>query len=368
MDNDNLHSSALSKQALKAARKVAKKLARAAEGTGDDRLIGRLDAAGADGQRGRLQSDEHAWYMSDINAYPVDQALFAGDLGRLIRDWVLPGHAPAQPMLDATQSVVTLGSCFARELRLYLEMCGVTATRFWIPSGLNNTFALLDFVTWCVTGEQTGRGYRYERSGEGAIREWTPATEQAAYRAALAEAGAFVFTLGLAEIWQDRDTGGVFWRGVPQDLFDAERHVSRLTSVDENVQNIGQLLSVIRMVNPTAPIVLTLSPVPLLATHRAISCLTADCVSKSVLRVALDQVMAASPPGVYYWPSFEIVKWVGATLPWSAYGQGGKARDVNRALVGAIIGAFIDAFYTPAAGATMAQRREALAQSAATGD
>jgi len=84
----------------------------------------------------------------------------------------------------------------------------------------------------------------------------------------------------------------VFWRGVPKDVYDEKRHVFRLTTVDENADNLTRLVEVVRQVNPTAPIILTLSPVPLLATFREISCLTADCVSKSVLRVALDQVMS----------------------------------------------------------------------------
>ena len=42
------------------------------------------------------------------------------DFERLIREWILPGHTPAEPMLTADDLVVTLGSCFARELRTFL--------------------------------------------------------------------------------------------------------------------------------------------------------------------------------------------------------------------------------------------------------
>ena len=166
-----------------------------------------------------------------------------------------------------------------------------------------------------------------------------------------------MLTLGLAEVWQDRDTGHVFWRGVPKEIFDADRHVFRLSTVDENVANLRRTIALLRQVNPSAPIVLTLSPVPLLATHRDISCMTADCVSKSVLRVAIDLVMADRIPGVYYFPSFEIVKWMGATLSWSAYGEGDSSRDVNRRLIAPIIDAFIEAYYTPTAAAAMRTRR-----------
>jgi len=300
---------------------------------------------------------KHAWYMPNVNTYPSKQVLFDTDVDAVIRTHVLPGHAPAAPMLDQSSPVITLGSCFARELRLFLSISGVNASRFWIPSGLNNTFAILDFFSWCITGKETGRGYRYERGADGGIDEWKPEAEREAYLDSFARAGAFVFTIGLAEVWQDRETGSVFWRGVPNDVFDADRHVFRLTTVDENANNLRQVVSLIRRINPTAPIVLTLSPVPLLATFREISCLTADCVSKSVLRVALDQVMSDRLPGTYYWPSFEIVKWVGATLPWSAYGEGGSTRDVNRRLITHIIDAFVTAYYTPAAVESMRASR-----------
>ena len=142
-------------------------------------------------------------------------------------------------------------------------------------------------------------------------------------------------------------------------MVDAGRHVFRLTTVEENARNLQEIVTLIRQMNAEAPIVLTLSPVPLLATFREISCLTADCVSKSVLRVAIDQVMTERIQGLYYWPSFEIVKWVGATLPWSAYGEGGSARDVNRAVVAAIIDTFVEAYYTPEAQRAMRDRRAA---------
>lgn len=288
---------------------------------------------------------EHRWHGGDVNLYPPQREDFA-DLSRLIASYVLPGHAPAAPLLGREDTVVTLGSCFAAELRHFLNRFRFASSSFWIPSGLNNTFAILDFVSWCVTGEQTGRGYRYDRTGDGAIAEWVPDGERERYLEHFRTAGAFVFTLGLAEVWEDRETGAVFWRGVPEHVFDENRHVFRLTTVEENRDNVLRIIELVRQVNPTAPIVLTLSPVPLKATFREISCMTADCVSKSVLRVALDLVMAGQPAGVWYWPSFEIVKWVGAHTPWPAYGlDDGVVRHVDRFLVVNIVRAFIRAFY-----------------------
>jgi hypothetical protein len=66
--------------------------------------------------------------------------------------------------------------------------------------------------------------------------------------------------------------------------------------------------------------------------------------------VALDQVMSDGREGVYYWPSYEVVRWVGAHLPWPAYGlHNRKPRDVSKRIVAEIIDAFVEAYYTPEA-------------------
>jgi len=282
------------------------------------------------------------------------------DVPRLFRDHILPGHAPETSILSDADVVVTLGSCFAQELREVLELAEFESSNFWVPAGLNNTYALLDFVSWSVTGAATHRGFRYERSTKGDIAEWTPQREQTEYHDLFATAKAFVFTLGLAEVWSDRETGKVFWRGVPDEIFDANRHEFRLTTVAENTRNIREIVALIRTINPQAPVVLTLSPVPLQASFRDISCMTADCVSKSVLRVALDDVMSTRPENVYYWPAFELVKWAGSVFDWRAYGA--DARHVDRYLVDCVVNAFVDSFYGPEAATLLTERLRAKGQ------
>jgi len=76
-------------------------------------------------------------------------------------------------------------------------------------------------------------------------------------------------------------------------------------------------------------------------------------VSKSTLRIALDRVTSRGLENLYYWPSFEIVRWVGANLPYSAYGAGGDSRHVSDHLVREIIDAFVEAFWVPEAAAQL---------------
>jgi hypothetical protein len=309
--------------------------------------VGRIGLAGPDEVHGW---GRHRWHTDDVRLFP-DAFPDYDDVPRLFREHILPGHAPEAPLLVEGDNVVTLGSCFAQELREVLELARFGSNSFWVPSGLNNTYALLDFVSWTVTGSATHRAYRYERGEGGEIGEWRPGDDRETFERHFREAGAFVFTIGLAEVWTDRENGRVFWRGVPEHVYDAGRHEFRLTTVAENEENLREIVRLIHSVNPRAPIVLTLSPVPLLATFRDQSCMTADCVSKSVLRVALDNVMAARPENVYYWPSFELVRWAGSALDWRAWGI--DARHAHRYLVQVIVNQFVESFYGPALAARL---------------
>jgi hypothetical protein len=94
---------------------------------------------------------------------------------------------------------------------------------------------------------------------------------------------------------------------------------------------------------PRHTIVYSVSPVPL---NRAVGLgmppVMADCLSKSTLRVNVDTFLRSAPEGIFYWPSFEIVRWLGAhTGP--AYGaDDGQTRHVNRALVDTIVEKFLN--------------------------
>lgn len=308
---------------------------------------------------GKLEETERSRnYSVGANFYPSEVELFEGDLAALIKEYVLPGHLPAEPLLETTDNIVTLGSCFANNLRMYLQRVGCSSDNFWIPNPLTTTHAMLDFISWCVTGRETVRGFRYEID----LAESVP--DQAEILRYLRNASAYVLTFGLAEIWEDRVTGHVFWRGIPKDSFDEDRHVFRVTTVEENEQNIVEIVDLIRTVSPDAVIVLTLSPVALRATFREISCVTADSVSKSTLRVALNGVMSRRLPNVYYWPSFEIVRWLGPHRSTPSFGiRARDARHVDEELVALIVDLFVESFYRSAPGSASTETAASAAAS-----
>jgi len=147
-------------------------------------------------------------------------------------------------------------------------------------------------------------------AGFASRREYDLDREQhfAAVRRGFETLDVFVFTLGLTEGWVSRQDGAVFplCPGVAGGTFDAARHAFHNFSVDEITADLREVIGLVRGVNPRARVILTVSPVPLIATASGKHVLTATTWSKSVLRVAAGQVEAMEPQ-VCYFPSYEVI-------------------------------------------------------------
>jgi hypothetical protein len=145
--------------------------------------------------------------------------------------------------------------------------------------------------------------------GFSSAREYAEDRRQhfAAVRQAFSEMDVFVFTLGLTECWASREDGAVYplCPGVVAGHFDPQRHVLLNLTTDEVAADLRAFIEEVREVNPRMQMILTVSPVPLAATAEAQHVLAATTYSKAVLRVAAEQVCRL--PGMYYFPSFEIV-------------------------------------------------------------
>jgi hypothetical protein len=130
----------------------------------------------------------------------------------------------------------------------------------------------------------------------------------AAVRRAFEELDVFVFTLGLTECWTSRLDGAAFplCPGVVGGHFDGSRHRLVNLTVTDVVQDMCAFFDRLKRVNTGARAILTVSPVPLVATATDHHVLVANTYSKSVLRVAAEEI-AAKVPAVQYFPSFEII-------------------------------------------------------------
>lgn len=134
------------------------------------------------------------------------------------------------------------------------------------------------------------------------------AAHLAAVRAMFEGCDVFVFTLGLTEAWISSRDGAVFplAAGVVAEKADPDWTVFRNFTVGEMVRDLSTFIEWVRRVNPGLRIVLTVSPVPLIATYEPRHVLVSTVASKSALRVVADEV-SRNIPGVAYFPSYEII-------------------------------------------------------------
>jgi len=75
------------------------------------------------------------------------------------------------------------------------------------------------------------------------------------------------------------------------------------------------------------------------------SCVQADCISKSTMRlVAHEVVQNAGLQSIYYWRSFEVFRWAGSNASDYIGADDGSSVHVSEDKVSQTIKAFIDTF------------------------
>ncbi len=130
----------------------------------------------------------------------------------------------------------------------------------------------------------------------------------AAVREMFETADVFVFTLGLTETWLSNEDGAAFpvCPGCGAGEFDPDRYRFHNLTASEVVADLDAFLTLLRQRNPNVRVLLTVSPVPLVATMTDSSVLTSTTYSKSVLRVAAGEI-AERWNDVVYFPSYEVI-------------------------------------------------------------
>ena len=281
--------------------------------------------------------------------------------------------ASRSPLLRSGDLVTSAGSCFASNMVPFLEQNGFRYVRTETPHracpefeadnfGYSNFSAsyghiytsrqLAQLISRCtgkfipvedrwITANSVldpfRPGLRFPARSEiefEALRRQHFAKTLEAFRTA----DVFVFTLGLTEAWTSRADGAVFpaCPGTIGGVFDPERHILHNFTVAEVVLDLNIAIESLRAINPTLRFILTVSPVPLVATATNGHVLTASIYSKSVLRVAAEEI-ACTVKEVTYFPSYEII--TGPQAPYEFYEP--DRRNVSQAGIQEVMAAFI---------------------------
>lgn len=263
--------------------------------------------------------------------YPLSEvADFSKAVDELVEEAV-PHLVP----LERGAPVTTFGSCFAANLARMLKASGVEATNLLIEESINSPLANRAFLSG-IAGDAKAPGYRdrlHQTYGDEFLSR---------ARGQLAGAQAIVLTLGVAPAFFRADSGEFAFLEDYRALLKAGKVRMRTPGVEETKVVIREILVLLRALNAKARIYVSISPVPLMGTAELANAVVADCVSKTTLRAALHEVLhEAQPRDVYYWPSFEIVRWLGGHTSLPVFGgDDADSRHVSNWVVALIVERF----------------------------
>lgn len=275
-----------------------------------------------------------------------DRALWAKSVGRRAIDTIFPLDECSRPIAVGAK-VASAGSCFAQRIAenlsgmgleylvtepgpdfltppdaqrlgygVYSARYGNVYTALQLAQLVERAYGSFDPVeaVWRKGADRRVDPFRPGINGTGflSVEECLEDRRQhlAAVRELIESADVFVFTLGLTEAWRSREDGAVFpvCPGCSHGGdFDAGRHEFVNFGVGEVVDHLERFLATARAHNPRLRLVLSVSPVPLVATFTERHVLTATVGSKAVLRVACDEIRRRHD-GIDYFPSYEIVQ------------------------------------------------------------
>ena len=277
---------------------------------------------------------------SKVGRYP-ETGDFLGDFQQLIKGHIAVNLNGAPKFLSKRSRFFTMGSCFAYNLAKSLHERGYDARHMAISEYINTTFANRVFVDW-LRGAEIDDSLR-ERIVELLPPDWSKEKTLEVIKTS----DVFILTLGVAAAFFDRTTGA-FVLPRPSALNSralAEKYQFRTASVQENVDNVLYLIEFIRSVAPDIKIIVTVSPVPLLASFEYESAVQADCLSKSTMRLVAHEVVNNSNlSNILYWPSFEVFRWAGSNASNYFAADDGAAWHVSEDKVNGTIRAFVEMF------------------------
>ncbi|MGB0507447.1 MAG: GSCFA domain-containing protein, partial [Pikeienuella sp.] len=221
----------------------------------------------------RTGSEYRTWFRGEnMNILPHNRSFYRPNG---ISKFVLEGWMPEEPAITVDSQITAFGSCFAANISNYLSRRNYSvmnraedAARAYVVAcgeGMVNSFVILQQFQWAWEDrnfdQELWHGYDAESYG------YDPEIQRQT-KEMFDKTDVFILTFGLSEIWYDEVTNNVFWRTIPKDVYDPERHKFRVSTVDENADNMREIYYLIRKHRPDAKIIYTLSPIPLQATFR----------------------------------------------------------------------------------------------------
>lgn len=249
--------------------------------------------------------------FAGLNRWPGNEQLASINA---VADYFMHGYLPNEPIISKETNITAFGSCFAGNVSRFLLQKGYKVNAHsWdhnlsdvirIDEIMVHTPALLAQFEWAFNDKPLGSIF----IGSAEEKAQTYHSLEAC-KSIIKRTDFFIITLGLTEAWYDKDCQQYLWKFVPNKKLDPKRFESRFVSFSENLNNLEQIYTLIKLNKPESKILFTLSPIPLLGSYHGKSVVCANTASKATLRAVLHEFISdkKNDENLFYFPSYELV-------------------------------------------------------------
>jgi hypothetical protein len=242
--------------------------------------------------------------------------------------------------IDQQSKIVSMGSCFARNIALELmrrkynyivtELPFSEFSAHW--GQVFNTACMRQIFQytfsdqwnpicrWWPKDDKVQDPFRRNILYDRESCEETFAMHRQASSMALKNADIVILTLGLIETWRDKRDGMTYYRVPSPSVFNRDIHEFHVQGMEECVNDLDRIRKILKENNKNSQLIVSVSPVPLFATFRKdTDVISANTFSKATLRVAAEY-FSRQHQDVFYFPSYEIVTQM-LINPWEPDGR-----------------------------------------------
>lgn len=279
-------------------------------------------------------------------------------------------------LVTPTTRVSVVGSCFASNFRRWLVNHGYNFCQFedgpFAAFGSLRTGPLFNPGSVCQLAEWAYNGfdaadvawdvdghlcdpYRKFLSWPTKQDMWAEREAHfAATRNMIEQSEVLILTLGLSEVWRNREDKRCYYLIPPPGLLDERYHEHALLTVDECIDHLERFYAIVHAANPSLRLVTTLSPVPMMATYFDRHAVVSDAISKATLRTAMHWFCERHPEVIYF-PSYEMAV---RTPEWPYEADNRHVKP--GAIVDRIMRTFIECYGAPGEAERQAEAKPAI--------
>ena len=259
-----------------------------------------------------------------------------------------------EPIVDSSDRVLILGTCFASALTNYFSDIGIESAKIPAANQIYSPEAVSIFLDFCASDAMNLDDYTaYDKHADGirflpfgisaglfddrAGLEASLATEMSSYRHELCQADVVVIFLGTTRVIRTIDGGKLINK---VDGFAREHWDSEHMSTPEIIRSLHNTIERIRQLNPKAKIIFAIDP------QRYLFAFVEDRISdnflsKALLLQGLHEVLKEHT-GVYYFKVLEIVL---EELRHCEYINASNLIHVNNLTISHVFKRFADSFF-----------------------